>query len=134
MKRNDRLIQTKTASLMNAIITLSFLIASTIRCDLVALALTENVAVLLKRRAHELGLLPQVGSEEAVGVGDGDEGGLQGVLKGLGRAGGGGVNVADTCELEQTLDGWRGDETGTAWSWDELCNVSRCILVFARWR
>ena len=91
---------------------------------LVTLALTEHIAVLLKRRANEFGLLPQIRSEEAVGVGDGDESGLQRVFKGLGRARGSGVDVADTCELEQTLDCWRRDETGTAWSWDELYYVS----------
>jgi len=87
---------------------------------LVALAVTENVGVLLEWGADELGLLPQVGSEEAVGVGDSSEGGLEGVLQGLGATGGGGVGVVDTCELEQTLDSGRGDETSTTGSWDEL--------------
>lgn len=87
---------------------------------LVALALAENVRVLLERAADELGLLPQVGSEEAVGVGNGDKGGLEGVLEGLGRSGRGGVDVGDTGQLQQTLDGWGGDETGTTGSWDEL--------------
>lgn len=67
---------------------------------LVALALAEDVGVLLERGAGELGLLPEVGGEEAVGVGDGDEGGLEGVLEGLGAAGGGGVGVVHTSKLQ----------------------------------
>merc|ERR1712227_855924 len=86
---------------------------------LVALALTEDVRVLVKRGADELVLLPQVGGEEAVGVGDGREGGLEGVLKGLGATGGGRVGVVDTSELQQTLDGRGGDNAGTAGSGDE---------------
>ena len=66
---------------------------------LVALALAKHIAVLLERAASELGLVPQAGSEEAVGVGDGDEGGLEGVLEGLGGTGRGGVEVLDTAEL-----------------------------------
>ena len=97
-------------------------------CDsgayLVTLALTQHIAVLLQRGADELRLLPQVRRKEAVGVRDGDEGGLECVLEGLGRPGRGCVDVADTSELEQALHGWRGDETGTAWSWDELGDVS----------
>ena len=87
---------------------------------LVALALTENVRVLLEWGADELGLLPEVRSEEAVGVGDGDEGGLEGVLEGLGRSGRGSVDVVDTSQLQETLDSWGGNETSTTWSWDEL--------------
>lgn len=87
---------------------------------LVALALAQNVAVLLQRTPGELGLLPQVGGEEAVGVADGREGRLERVLERLGRAGGRGVDVLDTGQLTQALDGWGGDETGTAWGWDEL--------------
>ena len=51
---------------------------------LVSLALTQNIAVLFQRRLGELGLLPQVGGEETVCVGDGDESSLEGVLKRLG--------------------------------------------------
>jgi hypothetical protein len=64
--------------------------------------------------------LPQVGCQEAVGVGDGDESGLEGVLEGLGGSGGGGVDVLDTGKLEETLDSGRCDETGTTGSGDEL--------------
>ena len=95
---------------------------------LVTLALAKHIAVLLERAAGELGLVPQAGSEEAVGVGDSDEGGLEGVLEGLGRTGRRGVNVFDTAELQQTLDGGRGDQAGTTGSRDELCVVSMLLL------
>ena len=87
---------------------------------LVALALAEDIGVLVERAADELGLLPQVGGEETVGVGNGDEGGLEGVLKGLGGTGRGRVGVADTSKLQQTLDSGGGNETGTAGSGDKL--------------
>jgi len=76
---------------------------------LVALTLAQHITVLLERAAGELGLLPQVGSQEAVGVGDGGESSLERVLERLGGAGGGGVGVVDTGKLEQALDGWGGD-------------------------
>lgn len=79
------------------------------QCDetspLVLLALAQNIPVLFQRAADQLGLLPEVGSQESVGVDDGLEGGLEGVLERLGRAGGGGIGVLDTGELEETLDG-----------------------------
>jgi hypothetical protein len=87
---------------------------------LVALALAEDIAKLLQRAADELGLLPQVGGKETVGVADGKESGLEGVLEGLGGAGGGGVGVLDTSKLEQTLDGGGGNEAGTTGGGDEL--------------
>lgn len=88
--------------------------------NLVLLALAQDITELLQRAADELSLLPQVGGEEAVGVDDGDEGGLEGVLEGLGGAGRGGVGVLDTSELEETLDGGGGDKAGTAGSGNEL--------------
>lgn len=66
---------------------------------LVPLTLPQGVGVLVQRAPDELRLLPQVGRQEAVGVGDGGEGGLQGVLEGLGRTGRGRVGVLDTGEL-----------------------------------
>ena len=66
---------------------------------LVPLPLPQGVGVLVQRAPDELRLLPQVGRQEAVGVGDGGEGGLQGVLEGLGRTGRGRVGVLDTGEL-----------------------------------
>lgn len=84
-----------------------------------ALALLERVGKLLEGAAEQLGLLPQVGGEEAVGVGDGDEAGLEGVLEGLGGAGRRRVGVLDTGELQEALDGGGGDEAGTAGGRDE---------------
>jgi hypothetical protein len=57
--------------------------------------------------------LPQIWSEEAVGVGDGNEGGLERVLEGLGGSGRGSVDVGDTSQLQETLDSGRRDEAGT---------------------
>ena len=88
--------------------------------NLVLLALAQNITELLKRRADELSLLPEVGGEETVGVDDGNEGGLEGVLEGLGGTGRGGVSILDTGELEQTLDGGGGDKAGTTGSGNEL--------------
>lgn len=82
--------------------------------------LPEGVGVLLEGTPDELGLLPEVGGEEAVGAGHGTEGGLEGVLERLGRAGGRGVGVLDTGELEEALDGGGGDEASTAGGGDEL--------------
>lgn len=85
-----------------------------------ALAVTEGVRELLEGAADKLGLLPQVGGKEAVGVGDGDKGGLEGVLEGLGGTGRGSVGILDTSELEETLDGGRGNEASTTGGGDEL--------------
>jgi hypothetical protein len=90
------------------------------RTPLVLLALAEDITELLERGADELSVLPQVGGEETVGVDDGNEGGLEGVLEGLGGAGGGGVGILDTSELEETLDGGGGDKAGTTGGGDEL--------------
>lgn len=91
---------------------------------LVSLTSSKNITELLQRTPDELGLLPQVGGQVSVCVADSDEGGLEGVLKGLGRAGGGCVDVVDTGKLEETLDGRRRDETSTTGSRNELGNVS----------
>ena len=87
---------------------------------LVTLSSPESIRELLQRRSDELGLFPQVGGQVSVCVADSDEGSLQGVLEGLGRTRGGSVNVVDTSELEETLHGWGGDETGTTGGRDEL--------------
>jgi hypothetical protein len=55
---------------------------------LVLLAFSQSVRVLLQWTSDQLGLLPQVGGQEAVGIRYSNEGGLKGVLEGLGRAGG----------------------------------------------
>lgn len=82
--------------------------------------MAQNITELLQRAPDELGLLPQVGGEEAVGVDDGKEGSLEGVLEGLGGTGGRGVGVLDTGKLEETLDSGGGNETGTTGSGDKL--------------
>lgn len=107
MKRNDRLIQTSSTSLVHANLLFYHSVPRlSLRCELVTLALTEHIAVLLERGADELGLLPQVRGEEAIGVGNSDEGSLQRVLEGLGGTRRGSVDVADTGKLEKTLDSW----------------------------
>ena len=87
---------------------------------LVLLALAQDITELLQRAADKLSLLPEVGGEEAVGVDDGKEGSLEGVLEGLGGTGRAGVGVLDTGKLEQTLDSGGGNETGTTGSGDKL--------------
>jgi hypothetical protein len=47
-------------------------------------------------------------------VGDGDEGSLQGVFESLGGTGRGSVDVGDTSQLTETLDGGGSDKAGTA--------------------
>ncbi|KAL2285248.1 hypothetical protein FJTKL_08452 [Diaporthe vaccinii] len=87
---------------------------------LVSLVRPQGIRKLLQRAPDELRLLPQVGRQESVGVGDSGEGGLQGVLERLGRASGRCVGVLDTSELEETLDSWGGDKRGTAGRGDKL--------------
>lgn len=100
---------------------------------LVFLASTENITKLLQRTSDKLGLLPQVGGQVSVCVTDSDEGGLEGVLEGLGGAGRGGVNVVDTGKLEKTLDSGGGNETGTTGSGDKLQkSVKRKIVPEVR--
>ncbi len=72
---------------------------------LVSLTSSKDITELLQRTPDELGLLPQVGGQVTVCVADSDEGGFEGVLEGLGRAGRGCVDVIDTGKLEKTLDG-----------------------------
>lgn len=66
---------------------------------LVSLALPQGIRILLQRASNQLRLGPEVRRQESVSVGDGSEGSLQCVLKGLGRTGRGGVGVLDTSEL-----------------------------------
>src|SRR4051812_10286534 len=76
--------------------------------SLILLAFPQSVRVLLKRTTDKLRLLPQVGGQEAVAIRDSGEGSLEGILKGLCRARGGGIGVLNTSKLEETLDGGRG--------------------------
>ena len=87
---------------------------------LVTLSSPESIRKLLQRTSDKFSLLPQVGGQVSVCVADGDEGGLQGVLERFGRTGGGSVDIIDASELEKTLDGGGGDETGTTGSWNKL--------------
>lgn len=87
---------------------------------LVSLVRPQGIRKLLQRAPDELRLLPQVGRQESVGVGDGGERGLQGVLERLGRASGRCVGILNTSELQETLDGWGGDKGSTAGRGDEL--------------
>lgn len=89
----------------------------------ITLAISQGIRKLLQRAPDELGLLPQVGREEAVCVGNSGEGSLEGVLEGLGRAGRGGVGVLDTSELEETLDSGGSDEGSTTRSGDKLSKI-----------
>jgi hypothetical protein len=95
-----------------------------VKC-LVTLVLTKDVSVLVKRATNKLVVVPQVGGKETVGVGNGSEGGLEGVLKRLCGTGRGRVGIFDTGELEETLDGGRGNETGTARGGNELVDRVR---------
>lgn len=95
---------------------------------LISLLPSQVIAELLQRTSQQLGLLPQVGSQESVGVTNCSEGSLKGVLEGLGRTGGGSIDVLDTSKLEKTLDGGGSDQAGTAGSRDQLKCFS--IIVY----
>ena len=105
---------------------------SNAQAHLVPLPFTKHIAVLLERATLQLRLLPQVGCQEAVGIGDSHEGRLERVLERLCRAGGSGVDVAYTCELEQTLDGRGGDQAGTAWGGDKLDNQLETVWLVSK--
>ncbi|KAH3667994.1 hypothetical protein OGAPHI_001748 [Ogataea philodendri] len=74
------------------------------------------VSVDIQRRVGKSKLLPQVRSQETVSRTDGSETSLQGVLGSSGGTGGGGVDVLDTSKLQDGLDSWGGNDTGTSWS------------------
>lgn len=87
---------------------------------LVFLALPQGVGELLQGASDQFRILPQAGGQEAVGVGDGDESGLEGVLEGLGGTGGRGIGVLDTGKLEESLDSGGGNEASTTGGRDKL--------------
>jgi len=58
--------------------------------------LGQEVSVLLVGRLHEHSLLPEVGGQEAVGLGDGGVGCLGEVTKGSGGASGRGVAILNS--------------------------------------
>ena len=65
----------------------------------------EKRTSYLVRRLGEDGLLPEVGGEVAVGLGDGGVGGLGEVAEGAGGALGRGVAVLDTSHLDREVRG-----------------------------
>lgn len=73
----------------------------------------------VERRRLEGSFLPEVGRQEAIGVTDGNEGGLESVLDGTSRTRRRGVGILNTSELEELLDGRRGNDTGTTGSRNE---------------
>jgi len=73
----------------------------------------QEVGVLLVRTLEELGFLPEIGSQETVGVGQSREGRLDEVTHGLGRASGLGENVVDTSKLQHLLGDTSSYQTGT---------------------
>jgi hypothetical protein len=74
--------------------------ASPLQCrHLVSLSLAQNISELIKRRADKRGLLPQIRGQVTVSVANSDEGGLEGVLEGLGGASGRGVDILNTSKL-----------------------------------
>lgn len=91
--------------------------------------LAQNIAELVQRAPGELVLGPQVGGQEAIGVADSHEGGLEGVLEGFGRAGGLRVRVLNTGKLEETLDGGRGNEASATGGRNKLHCISTCRLT-----
>ena len=67
---------------------------------LISLPFPQHVAVLLQRTPIELCFLPQVRGQEAVRVANGHESCFEGILKSLGGASRGSVDVLDTSELQ----------------------------------
>ena len=81
--------------------------------------LGQVVGILLIRTLGEDGLLPQVGGQVGVGLGDGGVGSLGEVAKGSGGATGRGVAILDTSHLKKLLgDGGR-HEPGSSGGGDE---------------
>lgn len=88
----------------------------------------EEVGVGVVEVLLELASLPQVGCEELVGLGDGEEGGLGEVAEGGGVARRRREHVLDTGELEHLLGDLRGDEAGTLGGGDEA-HADRAALA-----
>ena len=86
---------------------------------LISLSFSQNITVLLQGTSDELVLLPQVGCQEAVCVADSNECGLECVLQGLCATSRCSVGILDTCQLQQSLDSGRRDETSSSRCWDE---------------
>lgn len=96
---------------------------------LISLLPSQIIAEFLQRTPQQLGLLPQIGGQEGVGVTDRRKGSLKSILEGLGRAGRSGVDVLDTSKLEEALDRGRSDQTGTTGSGDQLWDVLASLSI-----
>jgi len=81
--------------------------------------LGKEISVLLEGSGNILGLAPEFGGEEAIGLGKSVEGGLDEVTKGLGGATGAGEAILNTGELENLLGGAGSDDTGTTGGGDQ---------------
>merc|ERR1719367_719446 len=81
--------------------------------------LGEEVGVLLVGRLLEHGLLPQVGSQEGVGLRDGGISCLSEVSKSSGGTSSRGVAILDTGHLQQLLGHRGGHNAGTTGSGDQ---------------
>ena len=104
---------------------------ATVAHRLVTLVVPQSVSKLLQRAADQASLLPQVGGQETVGVGHSSKGGLQSVLKGLGRAGRRGVDILNTGKLEQTLNSGRSNQRSTTGGGDQLFQQSvKTLIIF----
>lgn len=77
--------------------------------------LGENVQRRLGQRLN----LPQVRSQEAVGVTNGNESSLQSVLGSSGGTRRGSVDILNTSQLHQLLHHRRSNDTLTSWGWDQ---------------
>ena len=87
---------------------------------LVPLLPSEVVRKLLQWATDKLGLLPEVGGQEGVGVRDGREGSLQSVFEGLSGTRRLSVGVLNTSKLHETLDGGGSDKASATRSRDQL--------------
>lgn len=79
--------------------------------------------------ADQVGLLPQVGGEEAVGLGECVEGGAGEVLDGLCLAGGRGEHVLHSGEAENLLGDGCSDDSGSSGGGDESHGGGSALAV-----
>jgi len=83
------------------------------------ITLLEEIGKLLERSCTVSRFGPEWGSEECVGVWDGFKGGLDEVTHTFGVSGGGGVTVVDSGHLQDSLDCWGSNDSGSSRSWNE---------------
>lgn len=89
----------------------------------------EQLGVECVGGADQVGLLPQIGGQEAVGLGEGVEGGAGEVLDGLGLAGGRGEHVLHSGETENLLGDGRSDDAGSSGGGDESHGGGAALAV-----